>query len=101
MLHPRNPPRSPDCYPGYGGSRVLFDGALTRGVDETGPLLIGLAWLITFTVAMAYRQATRPAVVAARHPAGPLGLLNGSLQSGEESHRDAGKMRTDPRTLEH
>ena len=44
MLHPRNPPRSPDCYPGYGGSRVLFDGALTRGVDETGPLLLPVAF---------------------------------------------------------
>lgn len=30
--------------PGYGGSRVLLDGALTGSFDQTGPLLAGLAW---------------------------------------------------------
>jgi hypothetical protein len=49
--------------PGYGGSRVLLDGALTRGFDETLPLLIALGWLIGLTAAVAttYRPAVRPA----------------------------------------
>jgi len=49
--------------PGYGGSRILLDGALTAGFDETRPLVIGLAWLVALalTVALAYRAFTRPA----------------------------------------
>ena len=49
--------------PGYGGSRVLLDGALTRGFNETVPLLIALVWLIGLTAAvtLAYRHAVRPA----------------------------------------
>lgn len=31
--------------PGYGVTRLLFDTSLTAGFDETGSLLIGLAWL--------------------------------------------------------
>ncbi len=46
--------------PGYGGSRVLLDGALTRSFDETRPLLIGLGWLVALLVlvALIYRHAT-------------------------------------------
>ena len=49
--------------PGYGGSRVLLDGALTRGFDETTPLLIGLSWLLGLlvTVGVVYRRAITPA----------------------------------------
>jgi hypothetical protein len=61
MLHPEPTPLS-RLLPGYGGSRVLVDGALTRGFDETGPLLMGLAWLsaLTIVVALTYRRTTRP-----------------------------------------
>jgi len=64
MLHPE-PTTLSKFLPGYGGSRVLLDGALTRGFDETVPLLIGLAWLaaLTIVVALTYRIATRPAHV--------------------------------------
>jgi hypothetical protein len=46
-----------------GGSFVLLDGALRRGFDETGPLLIGLAWLsaLTIVVALTFRHTTEPA----------------------------------------
>ena len=62
MLHP-TPTALSKLLPGYGGSRVLLDGALTRGFDETLPLLIGLAWLIGLSAAVAvtYRHAVRPA----------------------------------------
>ena len=61
MLHP-TPTTLSTLLPGYGGSRVLLDGALTRGFDETLPLLIGLTWLIGLAVAVAatYRHAVRP-----------------------------------------
>lgn len=62
MLH-RSPTTLSTLLPGYGGSRVLLDGALTRGFDETVPLLIGLAWLaaLACVVALTYRHATTPA----------------------------------------
>ena len=48
--------------PGYGGSRVLLDGALTQSFDELVPLLMGLGWLTAIAVAvvLTYRRATRP-----------------------------------------
>jgi hypothetical protein len=62
MLHP-TPTTLSTFMPGYGGSRVLLDGALTRGFDETTPLLTGLSWLLGLLVAVAtvYRQAISPA----------------------------------------
>jgi len=62
MLH-AEPTTFSKFLPGYGGSRVLLDGALTNTFDETRPLLIGLAWLVVLGVAVAltYRHATRPA----------------------------------------
>jgi len=62
MLHPE-PTTWSQLPPGYGGSRILLDGALTNHFDETRPLLIGAAWLIVLalTVAYAYRHTTRPA----------------------------------------
>ena len=61
MLHPE-PTTLSKLLPGYGGSRVLLDGALTSTWDETLPLLAGLAWLTTLGIAvgLTYRQATRP-----------------------------------------
>lgn len=46
--------------PGYGGGRILIDGAVTDSFDQTGALLIALAWLAALTVATAwaFRQAT-------------------------------------------
>ena len=62
MLHP-TPTTLSTFLPGYGGSRVLLDGALTRGFDEATPLLIGLSWLLGLLVAVAvvYRRAVTPA----------------------------------------
>jgi hypothetical protein len=58
MLHPA-PTTLARLLPGYGGSRVLLDGALTNDFDETRPLLIGLAWLFGLLVAvvLVYRRA--------------------------------------------
>lgn len=44
MLRPE-PQQWAHFLPGYGVTRVLFDTGLTAHFDETGPLLIGLAWL--------------------------------------------------------
>ncbi len=62
MLNPE-PTTLSRLLPGYGGSRILLDGALTTHFDETRPLLIGLTWLtvLALTVALAYRHTTRPA----------------------------------------
>lgn len=48
--------------PGYGGIRVLLDGALTRGFDETGSLLLAIAWLaaLAILVSLAYRRTVAP-----------------------------------------
>ena len=61
MLHPE-PTTTAKLLPGYGGSRILLDGALTAGFDETRPLLIGLGWLLVLgcTVALTYRHAIAP-----------------------------------------
>jgi hypothetical protein len=60
MLH-TEPTTLSKMLPGYGGSRVLLDGALTQGFDETRPLVVGLAWLITLAVvvSLTFRHATR------------------------------------------
>ncbi|WP_062641041.1 ABC transporter permease [Streptomyces maremycinicus] len=50
--------------PGYGTSRVLYDAALTASFDETGPLLIAIAWVAGLTVAagLLFQRAVRTAV---------------------------------------
>jgi len=65
MLHP-TPTMLSKLLPGYGGSRVLLDGAFTSGFDETLPLLIGLGWLVALgaAVALSYRRAVRPRTAA-------------------------------------
>lgn len=72
MLHP-TPTTLSMFMPGYGGSRVLLDGALTRGFDELTPLLIGLSWLLGLLVAVmvVYRQAISPPGQAASRRARP------------------------------
>ncbi|MCT2281206.1 ABC transporter permease [Micromonospora chalcea] len=61
MLHPQ-PAAWARALPGYGGSRVLIDGALTRGFDETGSLLLALGWLagLALLVAAIYRRSVAP-----------------------------------------
>lgn len=60
MLH-STPTTLARILPGYGGSRVLLDGALTNRFDEGRPLLIGVAWLLALTaaVALTYRNRIR------------------------------------------
>lgn len=44
MLRPV-PEQWANVLPGYGWTKVLFDTGLTAHFDQTGPLLLGLAWL--------------------------------------------------------
>ena len=62
MLHP-DPTTPSRLLPGYGGSRILLDAALTRTFDETIPLLSGLAWVaaLLLAVTLTYRHTVRPA----------------------------------------
>jgi hypothetical protein len=48
--------------PGYGGYRVLIDGSLTATFDETGPLLLALAWIVVLAAAatVLVRRTIRP-----------------------------------------
>lgn len=50
--------------PGYGGYRVLIDGGLTAGFDETAALLTALAWIVVLAVAatVVVRRSIRPAL---------------------------------------
>jgi len=98
MLHPE-PTTLSKLLPGYGGSRVLVDGALTRGFDETVPLLIGLAWLaaLTVIVALTYRHTTQPARShGGLRPNGSMGPIPPSLPPrygapGARGETDVGK----------
>jgi len=62
MLHP-DPGLGIKLLPGYGGTRVLLDGALTHGFDETRPLAYGLIWLAVpaLLVVVTYRRSIVPA----------------------------------------
>jgi hypothetical protein len=76
--------------PGYGGTRVLLDGALTRGFDEIGALLVALAWLAALltAVALTYRRAVapRPAAVKAEPVIrGPVGIGGSLLARADRS----------------
>lgn len=61
MLHP-DPGLSIQLLPGYGGSRVLLDGALTHTFDETRPLAYSLIWLTVLLalVILTYRRSIAP-----------------------------------------
>jgi hypothetical protein len=68
MLHPE-PTTLSQLLPGYGGSRILLDGALTAGFDESRPLLIGMAWIVALGVAVTftYRRGITPARTTTLH----------------------------------
>ncbi|MEP7056110.1 MAG: ABC transporter permease [Actinomycetota bacterium] len=67
MLHP-DPTTLSRFLPGYGGSRVLLDGALTVGFDETRALFVGLSWLLVLglAVCLTYRASTRGTLTRSR-----------------------------------
>jgi uncharacterized membrane protein YecN with MAPEG domain len=46
--------------PGYGGTRLVIDGALTAGFDETRPLVYAVAWLVglALTTALVWRRSS-------------------------------------------
>lgn len=44
------PPDWARFVPGYGASRVVFDGALTETFDEGGALLLALGWIVALLV---------------------------------------------------
>ena len=52
MLHAQ-PSTLSRLLPGYGSSRVLLDGALTRGFDETRPSIIAVAWFVALLIIVA------------------------------------------------
>jgi hypothetical protein len=53
MLRPE-PAEWARMLPGYGADRVLLDGGLTAHFDQTGSLLLGLAWLLGLAVLAAW-----------------------------------------------
>ncbi|MEO6998148.1 MAG: ABC transporter permease [Terracoccus sp.] len=74
MLH-ATPTAGSTLLPGYGGSRVLLDGALLGTFDDWAALWVGLGWVVVLAVAVTvvYWRATRPAhtpAAAAPVPAG-------------------------------
>ena len=79
MLHPE-PSALARLMPGYGGSRVLLDGALTPGFDEAVPLVIGLAWLacLGIVVAIIYLRSTS----VGRHVEHPRGAAHFGVRGG-------------------
>ncbi|MFI7544829.1 hypothetical protein [Actinoplanes sp. NPDC049599] len=87
MLHPE-PTSWSRLLPGYGGSRILLDGALTSGFDETRPLLLGSAWLVglALIVAPAYRRTIRP-VHQRRRRTAMTGVAAPGAAPGRRHHR--------------
>jgi hypothetical protein len=64
------PPTWAEYLPGYGGMRLMLDGGLTDGFDETRGLLTALAWLAALTLAAAvlHRRTAGPTSGTADHP---------------------------------
>lgn len=62
------PPTWAHFMPGYGASRVLLDGGLTDTFDQTGPLLVALAWLVGLSLAAAlvWRRPLSPDATGVR-----------------------------------
>ena len=46
------PPAWAHWLPGYGGSRVMIDGALTHGFDEAASLAVGICWIAGLLLAV-------------------------------------------------
>ncbi len=51
VMLPSGPPAWGAFLPARGASRVMIDGAFTEHFDQTGYLLLGLAWLLALTTA--------------------------------------------------
>ena len=91
MLH-NSPTTLSKLLPGYSGSRVnpavLLDGAFTRALNETRPLLIGPNCLLALgaTVALTYRNAVHPAAAAARWST--LDIAKAGELSARSAHHD-------------
>lgn len=51
VMFPAGPPTWGAFLPARGASRVMIDGAFTEHFDQTGYLLLGLAWLVVLTAA--------------------------------------------------
>lgn len=75
------PPDFAVLLPGYGGYRIILDGGLTSGFDETRGLLVGAAWLLGLTVLAAALLAKSARLHV---PVAP---------SADERHRRAGRAR--------
>jgi len=58
------PPAWAQLLPGYGADRVLLDGGLTAKFDQSGSLLLGLAWLLVLGVLAAWLFRRAPATPA-------------------------------------
>lgn len=88
MLH-AEPTTLSTMLPGYGGSRVLLDGALTMSFDETLPLLVGLAWLgaLALVVGLTYRHATEPTRPTALPATGQGGPSETTIEPAGQSDR--------------
>jgi hypothetical protein len=63
MLRPA-PAAWAQVLPGYGADRVLLDDGLTARFDQTGSLLLGLAWLLALGVLAAWLFRRGPAIPA-------------------------------------
>jgi len=91
MLH-ATPPTWGHYLPGYGGSRLLVEGAISPVFNQTGAVLIGLGWVVGLTaVAILLCRATMPRGTSSRLAGGSVatGWLRNShrLHSGpQESH---------------
>ena len=60
IMVPGGPPAWGGFMPARGASRVLIDGSFTGRFDEVRYLLLGLGWLVVFTIAtvMVYQRRT-------------------------------------------
>ncbi len=66
VMFPAGPPPWGAYLPARGASRVMIDGAFTEHFDQTGYLLLGLAWLAVLTAAAShvFRRRTATATIA-------------------------------------
>ena len=73
------PPSWAKALPSHGSVKVLLDGALTRGFDELGALVLASGWMVVLSlaVAVAYRRSVSPP--------GSLVLWPGRLAVGRAS----------------
>jgi hypothetical protein len=62
------PPDWAHLLPGFGADRILLDGGLTATFDETGSLVLALAWLIVLGLLAARLFRTTGAAVTVRAP---------------------------------